>query len=107
MPLDARIQFRFGKAARHYHDELVRRAARIDKTPNEYARDLLIQALETDLTDELHALRAGLAEQSDETQNLRSDLATVLEMLLIHVAKRPEDEVRAFVSKYLRRRGAS
>jgi len=46
---------------------------------------------------------AQVADLRAETARLRSDLATVLELVLVNVANVPDDKVRQFVSSRLRR----
>jgi len=98
-----RIQFRFGQSARHYYDTLVERAETLNRKPNDYARDLVIAALEYDVGAELRAIRSELEENRAELENLRSDLAYVLESILVNILDKSEDAVREHVSKRLRR----
>ncbi len=83
--------------------ELDAQAQRADASPGDVARDYALAALKEGSTPTNDGDAQMLMESlRDEVLTLRRDLATVMEMLLLNVAKIPEDDVREFVTKNLR-----
>lgn len=84
---------------------LEERSALEGKSEGELARELTQQGLEQE-SQGLEPASAVHAEPIEELRQsvlgLRRDLATVMEMLLLNVAKIPEQQVRDFVSRNLR-----
>ena len=79
---------------------LERGASECGMSIHTYARFVLVQALEEvergRVSEELEALR-------DQMRELRNDVATALETVLMNVTELDEEEVRSFVTEQLRR----
>ena len=75
-------------------------ASKFNMSGGEYARKLVVDLLE----DHRHA---QLLDEAKRTQNgiseLRGDIATVLEMILLNLTSAKKDEIRAWITENLRR----
>lgn len=90
------ISFRVDERARKQLDE---EASSFGMSRGAYARRLVLDVLED---AEREQIREEIQDVREEVSRLRDNLASVLEMLLLNVAKVKEEDVRRWVSENLR-----
>jgi len=106
MPDDA-LQNVTARIPPEHRAELRRRAG--DRGVSAYIADLIRDHIEGGETravlEAIAVLQDEAAAQRAETAALRTDLATVLETLLLNLTTAPPQDIRRFVSEKLRRGG--
>ena len=72
------IQFRFTKGTQHLLRELLSRAKKAGKEPNDYARELVFRALEFDHGEELQSIDQRLNGIDDRMETFEQEVGHIL-----------------------------
>lgn len=83
-----------------YRQQLETRGAAEGLSAGEYARRLVVRALEDPAGE---SVTRDLAALREEMTKLRADMASSLEMILLNLTAAKPEEIKAWVSQHLRR----